>query len=215
MDAALAQLRIAGAPTAGRGTRRKLEDGQGKKPPGPQTDFTNDVTIKILMSHDAALRQLLGWAEDAFKMPKDSPLSPLLLGAVAEWKGVKPPSGPHPLGGVQNAIMGTFIKFASAFAFGEDNGHLCEKQSQLSSLANDITSKNGLQGLASHFNSAHVKETKKGGEVVFKFLVCLRSPFRQYYDLFENVLASQSAARLDGAAPKGPLIRELGNHMTG
>jgi len=211
MEAALAQLRVGGVPTAARGTRRKIEDVSDAA--GQHKD--KDIINKLILAHDFTLRQLVGWAEDVFKMPNESALAPLLLAAVVEWKAGKPPKGAHPQGGVQNAIMGTFIQFVLAFTIPDGNASLKEKQMAMTSLANELTAKNGLQGLACHFNSAHAKETKKGGEVIFKFLVCLRSPFRQYYDLIEAVLSSQRAVRLDGTPPKGTLIRALEAQMDG
>ena len=97
----------------------------------------------------------------------------------------------------------------------EDAGQLRTLQAGLTKLGNDVT-KGGLKGLETHFTSAVAKQTKqskghndKPGEVLFKFLLSLRSPFRQYYDLFDFVLTSQSAVRLVDKAPKGPHIRNL------
>ena len=72
-----------------------------------------------------------------------------------------------------------------------------------------MTSDSGLKGLDRHFASAVAKPTKKEGSYIFKFMVAIRSQFRNFFDVFEFVLMSQGAEVLVGTAPRGPLIREL------
>ena len=209
MDAAFASLHVASVPTAARAgsSKRRIVDNTRGTSKG-----VDDVAMKLILNHDNLLRMVVSWAEDAYKVPLDSPLSQTLAGSVASWKSQKPSHGPHPHGDIKATIFATFIQYVSKFKVGEAPGMQSQLQG-LTALGNEITSSKGLRGLETHVASAVAKETKQGGFMIFKFILDIRSPIRQFYDIMEFVISAEKGEKLEGKQPRGPLARALEAQM--
>jgi len=160
------------------------------------------------------LRQLFTWAEDAYPLPCESELSKNSLAAAVPWKASKPAKGGHPQGDITNILLVTFLKFVSPFSSDADmgsgtNSTSKSQQEALKTFADSLVTQHGIKGLESHVTSVVAKETKEGNAVLFKLVLNLRTPLRQYFDLFEHILAAEKAERLESKAPKGPMVRSL------
>ena len=100
----MSALAIASVPTPLQsGKRRCVEE---------SAEGESALVRRMLKSHDAQLRVLTGWAEDAYKLPKQSALARELLATTASWNKMKPEKGPHPKGHIKASIMSCFLLFS-------------------------------------------------------------------------------------------------------
>jgi len=174
-----------------------------------------DLLCKISSDHDRRIATCEAFMENVFFLPPSSNLASQILKAMEEWNKKKPSSGGHPLGHANLTVAAVVIKFLCDSSLLEGPGVPKAWLEQHSAMKEFAQSLNSLDNLKVHVAIGVGKLTKKGDKMLLKLAWKPCSPLSHSYNMQFHLLGLSGAEVSTGAAPRGPLMRELHGEQIG